>query len=536
MALLTSFRIITRPGFLFFHLPRNNSATVNPPRKTPRLITMSWTCSKCTFINPPFQKSSCQICLSAQPPQSSSPAKPKWACKDCTFLNPYQSTSCEICGARASASLLSILEVDDDDIHEAQLGSGSSIGSIFYPLKSCNNTKRENQGNRDLTNGGGDLDDASRGFKGGLLDLQPSNNKKENMESPNVCTGDGSAACSSRGLKGSFPPLRPCGNKRKNREDADMGGDGGAGDSIEFRAVKAGNKAVEVESLGAAVSDTHLGTKPKTTKILSYNVWFREDLEVQKRMKSLGDLIQLHLPNVICFQEVTPNIYKIFQQSSWWKDYHCSVSSEVAFSGPYFCMQLSNLPIKCYSSKPFNNTIMGRELCIAEGEAQTGAELVVATSHLESPCPGPPTWDQMFSKERVDQAKEAVKLLDKNQNVIFCGDMNWDDKLDGQFPLSDGWIDAWTELRPGEVGWTYDTKSNKMLSGNRTLQKRLDRFVCKLRDFKISEIEMIGMDAIPGLSYMKEKKVKKQVQNMVLPVLPSDHYGLLLTICSNKTT
>ncbi|KAL2495405.1 endonuclease/exonuclease/phosphatase family protein [Forsythia ovata] len=142
-------------------------------------------------------------------------------------------------------------------------------------------------------------------------------------------------------------------------------------------------------------------------------------------------------------------------------------------------MQLSNLPIKCYSCKPFNNSIMGRELCIAEVEVHTV------------------------------QAREAVKFLEKNQNVIFCGDMNWDDKLDGQFPLSDGWIDAWTELRPGEVGWTYDTKSNKMLSGNRTLQKRLDRFVCKLRDFKISEIEMIGMDAITwSITYQGKENEK----------------------------
>lgn len=37
-------------------------------------------------------------------------------------------------------------------------------------------------------------------------------------------------------------------------------------------------------------------------KILSYNVWFREDLELQKRMKALGDLIELHSPEVICFQ------------------------------------------------------------------------------------------------------------------------------------------------------------------------------------------------------------------------------------------
>lgn len=37
-------------------------------------------------------------------------------------------------------------------------------------------------------------------------------------------------------------------------------------------------------------------------KILSYNVWFREDLELHKRMKAIGDLVQLHSPDVICFQ------------------------------------------------------------------------------------------------------------------------------------------------------------------------------------------------------------------------------------------
>ena len=175
---------------------------------------------------------------------------------------------------------------------------------------------------------------------------------------------------------------------------------------------------------------------------------------------------------------------------------------------------------------------MGRELCVAEVVAEKDKPLIIATSHLESPCPAPPKWDQMYSKERVSQAREAIDSLNKHKNVIFCGDMNWDDKLDGQVPLPDGWIDAWTEHRPGELGYTYDTKTNKMLSGNRTLQKRLDRFLCSLHDYKIDGIEMIGMEAIPGLSYSKEKKVKKEVKNIILPVLPSDHYGLLLTISS----
>lgn len=171
---------------------------------------------------------------------------------------------------------------------------------------------------------------------------------------------------------------------------------------------------------------------------------------------------------------------------------------------------------------------MGRQLCVSEVEA--GKSLVVATSHLESPCPAPPKWDQMYSKERIEQAREAVAFLKKYRNVIFCGDMNWDDKLDGQFPLPEGWIDAWLKLKSGDNGWTYDTKSNQMLSGNRTLQKRLDRFLCNVPDFKVADIQMIGMEAIPGLSYCKEKKVKGEVKKLMLPVLPSDHYGLLLTM------
>ncbi|KAE8715152.1 SKU5 similar 4 isoform 1 [Hibiscus syriacus] len=175
---------------------------------------------------------------------------------------------------------------------------------------------------------------------------------------------------------------------------------------------------------------------------------------------------------------------------------------------------------------------MGRELCMTEVEVLGGETLVVATSHLESPCPGPPKWDQMFSKERVEQAKVAINILQNNQNVIFGGDMNWDDKLDGQFPFPDGWIDAWRELRPAEDGFTYDTKLNQMLSGNRSLRKRLDRFICKLKDFTISGVEMIGMEPIPGLSYTKEKSYRQEKKLLELPVLPSDHYGLLLTISS----
>ncbi|CAL5409488.1 unnamed protein product [Camellia sinensis] len=66
----------------------------------------------------------------------------------------------------------------------------------------------------------------------------------------------------------------------------------------------------------AAVQGTEL-------KILSYNVCYREDLEIHKRMKV----------------EVTLNICDIFQQSSWWKLYRCLVSNEMAYTRRTFCMQ-----------------------------------------------------------------------------------------------------------------------------------------------------------------------------------------------------
>ncbi|CAM8996355.1 unnamed protein product [Rhodiola kirilowii] len=314
-----------------------------------------------------------------------------------------------------------------------------------------------------------------------------------------------------------FMPLRAC-----KRMKVDAFGEKSNG----FREIKAGDKA---NSLSL---DDDVEKEALTLKIMSYNVWFREDLEVHARMRAIGDLIELHSPDIICLQEVTPDIYELFRSHKWWKGYSCSLTDSEAQLRGYFCMQLSKLPATTFSIRPFGFSAMGRELCVANAKTQTGQSLVVATSHLESPCPGPPKWDQMFSKERVQQAKEVINFLTNYPNAIFCGDMNWDDKLDGSFPIHEGWIDAWTELKPGENGWTYDTKSNKMLSGNRTLQKRLDRFLCCFRDFKILDISMIGMEALPELSYVKEKKVKSEMKRIVLPVLPSDHYGLLLTVTS----
>ncbi|GLJ40442.1 hypothetical protein SUGI_0833190 [Cryptomeria japonica] len=268
--------------------------------------------------------------------------------------------------------------------------------------------------------------------------------------------------------------------------------------------------------------------KQNAVVLLTYNVWFREDLEVHARMNELGNLIEQHQPHIICFQEVTPIIYEIFRHSNWWTKYQCSISLQSAKMRAYFCIQLSRLPVINFQRSPFRNSIMGRELCRADVDTSGSKQLVIATSHLESPCPAPPKWDQMYSAERIFQAKESFNVLKNLPNVIFAGDMNWDDRLDGEPPLPDGWYDVWVKFRPGKDGWTYDTKSNKMLTGNRVLRKRLDRIFCHLQDFEVESIDMVGTEPIPGLFHTKEKKTRKQSQILTLPVLPSDHYVSIL--------
>ena len=47
------------------------------------------------------------------------------------------------------------------------------------------------------------------------------------------------------------------------------------------------------------------GFASQMIKIMSYNVWFREDVEVRARMKAIGQLIQEHSPDIIFFQVQT---------------------------------------------------------------------------------------------------------------------------------------------------------------------------------------------------------------------------------------
>uniref|UniRef100_A0A8R7K3D2 Endonuclease/exonuclease/phosphatase domain-containing protein n=1 Tax=Triticum urartu TaxID=4572 RepID=A0A8R7K3D2_TRIUA len=95
---------------------------------------------------------------------------------------------------------------------------------------------------------------------------------------------------------------------------------------------------------------------------MTYNLCFGKDYELHSRIPALGDIIQHHSPDLICLQEVTPEIHGLLEKSDWWPEYKCLMSHEMEYykeagtvdsnmGGPfsktkenmgrsYFCMQV----------------------------------------------------------------------------------------------------------------------------------------------------------------------------------------------------
>ncbi|CAO1941902.1 unnamed protein product [Urochloa humidicola] len=191
----------------------------------------------------------------------------------------------------------------------------------------------------------------------------------------------------------------------------------------------------------------------RQVKLLAYNVWSREDMVVRQRMRVIGSLVSWHKPDVIFLQEVTAHILRIFQSHDWWKLYTCLPVEETIASGEHFCLLLSKFPMESFRRWPFPNSSACR--CYLEARVIPGDSMKpihVATAHLESPAPP----SAMRCVERAAQAEHAVSAMNREENVVFGGDMSWDDKVDLPFPLPHGWVDAWTKLRPSDRYYTYD--------------------------------------------------------------------------------
>ncbi|KAK9835980.1 hypothetical protein WJX81_003455 [Elliptochloris bilobata] len=287
----------------------------------------------------------------------------------------------------------------------------------------------------------------------------------------------------------------------------------------------AGTEPSVAHQVGASASGAAEGAS--ALSLLTWNLWFAEDVELEVRMAAVGHIIDqigggpAGYPTFLCFQEVTENIYALLSSKGWWRRY---VASPVPYDRPYFTALL-HLRDAVQHPQParlhdFSNSVMGRGLQEVGGEV-CGRGVRVATTHLESPC----GWNQLYSKPRVAQCKEALAMLGRAQepNLVFLGDMNWGAPEDGEPPLPPGWVDVWEELHAGDPGLTYDPKANPMLGPYNRIRKRLDRVFARLAHWRPARMRMVGTQPIAGASYVKTGGKRGP---LTLPVLPSDHFGL----------
>jgi len=262
-------------------------------------------------------------------------------------------------------------------------------------------------------------------------------------------------------------------------------------------------------------------------KFLTWNVWFEESVALVERIEAIGNYIVSLEVDVACLQEVTINILKLLWSSDWYQmgKWNCSLPKG-KITKSYFNIIISRYPISDVKTRNLKS-IMGRDLVTCVVSLTSQQKLCVACTHLESPvgvfAGGK---EDKFSPERKQQIKQCFDWLNEEENpILFGGDMNWCDPTsrkenDGLLVLGLGWKDLWLQNK-NDVGYTYDGVRNQMLTNK--IRSRCDRIFWRETDSLIPlSISLIGTEPT-ATKY--QKKTKHQIRE--LPVLPSDHFGVI---------
>jgi len=294
------------------------------------------------------------------------------------------------------------------------------------------------------------------------------------------------------------------------------------------------------------LDEVSLSTSRKRAKVLqrfsalTYNVWFNEEVALLERVQAIVEVIEGEKPTFLALQEMTPLILKLMAGPLKAMGYNAKVQNGMQQS--YFTVLCSRLPWLFCRETDFANSIMSRGLLYGAVKFPNGQKTIVGTTHLESAIP-PFYGDARKSNERKLQLLECFKTLDSvftSENASACillGDLNWDEgdrpykkdprkrtfTKDGQMRLPEGWRDAWTTKFPGasfEEGCTYNSRANPMLRGSFAF--RPDRILFKgIYSACPVDVRIVGTSLIKDVTYQEPRSGKN------LPVLPSDHFGLI---------
>ena len=260
-----------------------------------------------------------------------------------------------------------------------------------------------------------------------------------------------------------------------------------------------------------------LGSRRSTEiKMLTYNIWLSDE-KMRERMEALGEIVEDLKPDLLTFQEVTHDNLAVLQEQRWCSHYYLVPwPPDLAKEGKsHFVVILSSFPVEKWQVFTLKTSPRNRTLVVAEPKSSTSSAevgFVIATTHL--------AYAGYNTRLREAQLKESVKIISSYDNVCVMGDLNIVYKVDGDVVLPSPWIDAWLSISGNSEsnGYTWDRNKTPFASvlkstvDSISYQMRLDRVLCKLSDFKVKEMRIVG------------DKVTRS------GVLPSDHFGLFTVI------
>jgi endonuclease/exonuclease/phosphatase family metal-dependent hydrolase len=224
--------------------------------------------------------------------------------------------------------------------------------------------------------------------------------------------------------------------------------------------------------------------------LLTWNVW-SSPYKFHERTSALLQEIQSSHPDIVALQEVTPELSERLRSCDWVrKDYLLSDPAPSDLASFELVLMFRRPPLSVRRIKLPSQ--MGRDALLAEFEAPAGV-LAVATVHLDSM--------KLSRSIRGQQLAALFAELEPYDQALLLGDFNfcssWKEE---NSQLDRRYRDLWSELCPGQPGYTEDTAINSMrLAQSKTpKQVRFDRIL--LRDdrarWRPCSIELLGREAL----------------------------------------
>lgn len=257
-------------------------------------------------------------------------------------------------------------------------------------------------------------------------------------------------------------------------------------------------------------------------RVLSYNIWF-DAYRQHERLNSLIMTIDKIKPDVLCFQEVIPEVYETLQEKL--PEYKFRFPNRLKLS--YGSVIMSRHTMTQFYDEFYPETQMGRNL-LAVNIYKSEHNITIATSHFESIF-------NSVNTVKTSQYIYANRILDKLSDsmtpVIFCSDTNILPTEEKYFFKNSSWNDSYNvkilELSESsdiitkfklDNEYTYDTVKNSNLATRniREIRSRIDRVMYK------GNLKLLDFKLIKGSSIIETKN-----EDIIDCVEPSDHFGVL---------